>query len=88
MKTSYTLGGAKHPLDHYDAVEVAGCSEDADGNVERLDDEGVAPSFWTVYLHLKKGHVEAVADLPSEELAKKLGAVLEECIAVLNRGVL
>jgi hypothetical protein len=89
MKASCNVVGAKHPLDHYDATEVAGCSEDAEGNVDRLDDdEGVPPTFWCVYLHLKKGHVEAVADLPSKELADKLAAVLEECIAAVNGGVL
>lgn len=73
------LTGAAHPLDFYDGVEVAGCVYTEDGDTERVDDAADA-QFFSVYLHLRSGGVEAVADLRTFEQASRLADALRGCL--------
>jgi len=76
MKRDYTNFTTPYlPLDQYDAVEVAGCIE-AYGCVERVEDDS-EPHFWSVYLHLKEGGCECVADCNTRGQADEFAAVLE-----------
>ena len=61
---------AELSMDQYDAVEIHGIKEITlqDGNVyhEQSEDQ---PNFVSVFLHLKEGGLECVADLASYEEA-------------------
>jgi hypothetical protein len=73
------LTGAAHPLDFYSDVEVAGCVYTEDGDTERVDDAADA-QFWSVFLRLRSGGAEAVADLRTFEQASRLADALRACL--------
>lgn len=89
MKTSYSmLFGSNKNLDQYDAVEVHPCIN-MDDNTELIEEQEIgenphASYFWAVYLHLKAGGIESVADVSSKEAAVKLAEALEYILITLN----
>ncbi len=62
----------------WNGIEVHPCKEYPDGKgasfVEQCEPEEA--DFWSVYLHLKAGGLECVADLPTEALANSLADLL------------
>lgn len=75
MKDYTTFTVPYLPRDKYDAVEIAGCIETLE-YIERVDDDR-EPQFWSVYLHLKEGGCECVADVNTQKQAQELAEVLE-----------
>ncbi|MFC6282569.1 MULTISPECIES: hypothetical protein [Polaromonas] len=79
----FDLTNPQMPLHHYDAVEVFGCVE-ADDCIQRFETnehpEGTQPQFWSVALHLEIGHIEIVADFPTERSAETFGLVMADLI--------
>ncbi len=70
------------PLHHYDAIEVYPCVETPRG-VERYESKehpDLKPQFWSVALHLEIGHIETVADFPTERQAETFGLVMTDLI--------
>jgi hypothetical protein len=76
------LGAPSLALDHYDGVEVSAVRYEGNErkHIERCG-AGEA-EFWSVYLHLKIGGVECVADLPTKDEAMAAGRL---CIEQLRR---
>jgi len=70
------------PLSCYDNVEMAGCIEDKErGFTERVDDDR-EPHFWSVYLHLKEGGCECIADFAEMRDAEAFDLFMSALVAV------
>ncbi len=79
----FTLTTPQLPLHHYDAVEVYGCVE-GEGGIERYEanehPDIVKPHFWSVALHLEIGHIETIADFPTQAAAEAFGDVMRQLL--------
>jgi hypothetical protein len=67
-------------MDLYDKVEVHAVTRMVYGDeecFETCDPEEVTPYCWSVYLHLKCGGVECVADCPNEGTAELIAQALK-----------
>lgn len=80
---SFSLVQPQLPLHDYDAIEVYGCLESERG-IERFEvNEHPAcaqPAFWTVELHLEAGHIETIADFPTQAQAEAFGSVMSDLV--------
>ncbi|MES2400212.1 MAG: hypothetical protein V4573_09525 [Pseudomonadota bacterium] len=79
----FNLTTPQLPLHHYDAIEVYGCVE-GEGGIERFEanehQDTVKPHFWSVALHVEIGHVETIADFPTEPPAAAFGEVMRQIL--------
>lgn len=67
-------------VEPWDNLEIAGCKQDNDGNVYRLDDATEEPDFWTIYVHQVDGGVMAIADVPTEKHADDLAELINNAV--------
>jgi hypothetical protein len=61
----------------YDAVEMNPVRGSDEEGYEPCDDNDPDIVMWSVYLHLKEGGVECVADCPDEDTATFIAGALE-----------
>jgi hypothetical protein len=78
-----------YDLTKFDAIEVnpvAGwVDEDGDTNCNVCDEDDPNLEMWSVYLHLKEGGVEWIADCATKEDAYLIAEALERAFPQLNR---
>lgn len=65
----------------YDALELAGCIQDEDC-VERVE-EGITPTFYSVYGHVIGGGCEALHDWPDG--FRDIEAIRAQCAVLADR---